>query len=86
MLKALLVLMSLSFVGAISSADQTLGEKVDAGAHTAKRHVKKGAHRAEEAVCTEGDLKCAAQKGKHRVQEGADSVKDGTKKAVDKVD
>jgi hypothetical protein len=65
---------------------QSAGEKAEATGNDAKRAVKKGANRVDEALCTGTKAECAAKKGKHRVTETKDAVVDGTKKAVDKVD
>ena len=50
------------------------------------RKMKKGAHRMEEAVCNEGDMKCAAKKLKHRAQETGNTIEDKAKETKDKVD
>lgn len=49
-----------------------------------KRTAKKGMHRVEEAVCMEGDLKCAAKKAGNRVEEATDATVDAMKNAKDK--
>ena len=77
---------ALALVLAAPALAQTAGEKADAKANDAKRAVKKGANRVDEALCTGTKAECAAKKGKHRVTETKDEVVDGTKKAVDKVD
>ncbi|WP_374035532.1 hypothetical protein ACES2I_07420 [Bdellovibrio bacteriovorus] len=50
---------------------------------SAKRTAKKGMHRAEEAVCMDGDVKCAAKKAGNRVEEGKDATVDAAKDASD---
>lgn len=67
-------------------AEETLKEKATAGVNDAKRAVKKGVNRTKEFVCAEGDAKCLAKKGKHRVEEGADYVKDKAKEGADIID
>lgn len=67
-------------------AAETVGEKAEAAANDAARAVKKGAHRAEEAVCAEGDAKCLAEKAKHRAQEASEYTKDKAKEAKNAVD
>lgn len=42
-------------------------------------------HAAEEAMCMEGDMKCAAEKAKHRVQEGKDTATDKMKDMKDEM-
>lgn len=76
--------MMLSFGSAF--ADETASEKVGSTAKDAKRSVKKHVNKAKEAMCAEGDAKCLAKKAKHRVEEGAETVKDKTNDTVDKVD
>lgn len=51
----------------------------------AKRMAKKGVHRAEEAVCMEGDMKCAAKKAGNRIEEGKDATVDAVKGAQDEM-
>lgn len=79
---SLLLVLGLGF----AHAEETMGEKAKATGHDAKRAMKKGANRVKEAVCMEGDAKCLAKKAGHRMEEGADYVKDKaveTKEAVD---
>jgi len=73
------------FIGA-AQADETVGEKVQAASNDATRTAKKAVHRAEEAVCTEGDMKCLTQKAKHRAEEAADYTKDKAKELKNDVD
>ena len=67
-------------------AEETIGEKMSAGANGAKRAAKKGVHRVAEALCTKGDLKCAAEKIGHRAEEIKDSAVDGAEKLKNKID
>ena len=82
------LVMTLALVGFVSSgyAAETVGEKVEATAHDAKRAVKKGVNRTKEALCAKGDLKCLAEKGKHRGEEGVDATKDKVNEIKNDVD
>ncbi|HSB94893.1 MAG TPA: hypothetical protein VLC91_00480 [Spongiibacteraceae bacterium] len=73
------------FIGA-AQANETVSEKVQAAGNDAARTAKKTVHRAEEAICTEGDIKCLAQKAKHRTEEAADYTKDKAKELKNDVD
>jgi hypothetical protein len=78
--------LAIVFSGVAAFAEETTSEKVNANANDAKRAVKKGVHRAQEAVCMENDAKCLARKAKNRGTEAKDYVKDKaneTKEAVD---
>jgi len=75
----------MSFMGA-AHAEETATEKVGTTANDAKRSVKKGMNRAKEAVCMEGDVKCAAKKAKHRATETGDVIQDKASEVKDKVD
>lgn len=81
----ILSLLMLAGVG-FAHAEQTVSEKTNASAHNVKRSMKKGVHKVQEAVCSEGDAKCLAKKGSHKMEEGGDYVKDKTNEGVDKVD
>lgn len=61
--------------------------KVEAkkAARKTKRVAKKGLHRAEEAVCMEGDLKCAAKKAGNRMEEAKDATVDAAKDVKDEM-
>lgn len=50
-----------------------------------KRTAKKAMNRAEEALCMEGDLKCAAKKAGNRVEETKDATVDAVKNAKDEI-
>lgn len=67
-------------------AEETAGEKITASANDAKRGMKKGAHRLHEAVCAEGDVKCAGKKVKNRAVEVKDATVDEVKEIKNKVD
>ncbi|MGZ3721417.1 MAG: hypothetical protein ACXVA9_00720 [Bdellovibrionales bacterium] len=82
---ALLAVLAIGFMGA-AHAEQTASEKASATKNDVKRSAKKTWHKGTELVCAEGDAKCAAEKAKHRTQEGTDYIKDKTKETVDKVD
>lgn len=69
-----------------NDSSQTLSEKAVDKARDAKRATKKGVNRVKEVVCMEGDVKCAAKKAKHRVQEATDATVDKAKEVKDKVD
>lgn len=78
-MKAVLCLFLMAGVS-YSHAEETVGEKVSSTAKDAKRGLKKGANRVQEAVCMKSDAKCLAQKAGNRMEEGGSTVKD---KAVD---
>ncbi|MBA2405541.1 MAG: hypothetical protein H0V66_12265 [Bdellovibrionales bacterium] len=67
-------------------ADETVSEKVVAGANSASRAVKKGAHRTSEALCMKGDLKCAGDKISNRAEEAKDATVDGAEKLENIID
>lgn len=78
-MRQMMVLATIAFMGmtaTLAHAEETMGEKAQATANDAGRAMKKGAHRTEEALCTEGDAKCAEKKVKHRASETGDYVKD----------
>ncbi len=86
----LIVLACLFGFSTATHSAETMGEKAKAGAKAAKHAVKKGAHRAEEALCGKltGDSKveCLAKKGKHRMEEGADAVKNKASEVKEAID
>jgi hypothetical protein len=86
MKKMILTLCALSFVGALASAAETVGESVKHAGNTAGSNLKKAGHRIDEAVCTGGKLKCGVRKGKNRLKEGGDTVHDKGTVVKDKVD
>ncbi len=67
------------FLG-LSNAEETLAEKAQVTANSAKRASKKGLHRTKEAFCGKltGDsqAECLAKEAKNRLEEGKDMVKD----------
>lgn len=70
----------------LAHAEQSASEKTADVARDAKHSVKKAANRLKEAVCMEGDVKCAAKKAGHRVEEAAEATKNKAKEMADKVD
>ena len=82
------LIMVLALVGGMTTvhAEETMGEKAQATANDAGRAVKKGAHRAKEAVCMKSDAKCLAEKAKHRGQEAGDAVSDKASEVKNNVD
>lgn len=70
----------------VASAAESRREGTNAEANDVKRKMKKGAHRVEEAVCMEGDAKCAAKKVGNRAEEAKDATKDKAKEVRDKID
>lgn len=80
------ILSGLLVCGSMALADRTTSEAADAKVNDAKRAVKKGGNRVQEAVCAEGDAKCLSKKAKHRAQEGIDYTKDKAKELKDQVD
>ena len=90
MVKSILTALTLSatLIGAAAHvyAEETMGEKAEATANDATRAVKKGAHRAQEAVCAESDAECLAEKAKHRAEEAKDYTKDKTKEIKNNID
>jgi hypothetical protein len=78
-------LAQLGLIGA-AQAGETVGEKAQAAGNDAVRAVKKTVHRAEEAVCSEGDMKCLAEKAKHRAVEAKDYTKDKAQELKNEVD
>ncbi|HXH75505.1 MAG TPA: hypothetical protein VNJ08_11100 [Bacteriovoracaceae bacterium] len=86
-MKFALVLLGFALtVGQFAFADETVGEKAAVVATDAGRGLKKGANRVSEALCMEGDLKCAGKKAKNRIIEGKDAAVDGASELKNKVD
>jgi hypothetical protein len=81
-----LITFMVSAMGQVLFAEETTGEKIQASAHDAKRGMKKGAHRLEEAVCVASDVKCTSEKVKNRAVEVKDLTVDEVKKIKNKVD
>jgi len=86
MITKIILLTSLSLAGISSFAEQTSSEKASATVNDVKRAAKKKVHRAEEAVCAEGDAPCLAKKAKHRAEEGSDFAKDKAQELKDKAE
>lgn len=59
-----------------SFAETTVGEKVQEVGQDSAKNVKKGYRAAKDAVCMKGDVECAAQKAKHKLQNAGDEVSD----------
>ncbi len=86
MRKVLAMLTAMGILMSLAHAEETVGESAKATGNTVVRKMKKGGHRMKEAVCMEGDLKCAAEKGKHRVNEAGEAVSYKAKEVKNKVD
>ncbi|MBC7467500.1 MAG: hypothetical protein H7256_16035 [Bdellovibrio sp.] len=83
------LIMVLAIVGGLTAtvhAEETMGEKAQATTNDAGRAMKKGAHRAKEAVCMKSDAKCLAEKAKHRGQEAGDAIGDKASEVKNNVD
>lgn len=88
-MKSMHILSFLLLIAAVASpsfATETVSEKAAVKGRAVKREMKKGAHRVNEAFCTEGDAKCAMKKAGHRVQEESEEMVDKTKELKDKMD
>lgn len=55
-------------------------------ANSVTRAVKKGANRVGEALCMEGEIKCAAKKAGNRITEAKDAAVDKVKEVKAKLD
>ena len=67
-------------------ADETTNAKAPDVGNKASAEGKKVGNRVKEAVCTEGDAKCAAKKTGHRVDEAGDSISNKAKELSNKAD
>lgn len=76
----------LTVASQVALADETVSEKVEASSNNVKRTLRKGSNRVQEAVCMEGDLKCASKKVKNRSVEAKDSTVDAVKEVKNKID
>jgi uncharacterized low-complexity protein len=87
-MKTALILTALLMTAAVlpAHAEETMGEKAAVTGNDVKRDAKKGMNHAKEAVCTEGDAKCAAKKMKHRAGEAKDATVDKAKEVKGDVD
>jgi hypothetical protein len=79
------LVLALGFMSA-AHAEESATEKAGTQMNDAGRAVKKGMNRTKEAVCMEGDAKCAGKKMKHRATETGDAIKDKGAEVKDKVD
>lgn len=68
----------------LAHAEATATEKAQEASRDAAAKGKKGMNRVKEAVCAEGDAKCAAKKVGHRVDETGDKVTNKVKDAKEK--
>ena len=77
-----LLIVGLALFGSleICQAEETLTEKTQVTANTAKRAVKKSVHRTKEALCGKltGDnqVQCLAKKAKNHIEESKDKASD----------
>lgn len=76
----------LTVASQVALSDETVSEKVVAKSNDVKRNLRKGSNRVQEAVCMEGDLKCAGKKVKNRTVEAKDATVDGVKEVKNKID
>lgn len=81
-----LIISSLFVVISPLFAAESASEKASATAADAGRAMKKTGHRVTEAMCMEGDVKCAARKAKHRGTETKDVIGDKAKEVGNKID
>jgi hypothetical protein len=81
-------LLILGFVAtsASASATETIVEKVTSAARATGRQANRGAHRLQEALCTDGEVKCALKKGANRVKEAGEAISDGFTDVKNKID
>ena len=75
LLSATLIAASLT-LASVSFAETTVGEKVQEVGQDASKNVKKGYRASKDAVCMKGDVECAAQKAKHKMQNAGDEIGD----------
>lgn len=85
-MKTLIMILAFAGFAATVHAEETVGEKAQATTHNAGRAMKKGAHRAKEAVCMKSDAKCLADKAKNRGEEAGDAMGDKATEMKNKVD
>lgn len=76
----------LSTLSQMAYADETVTEKVVASSNDAKRGMKKGTHRVQEALCVDGDVECTGHKVKNRIIEASDATSDAAAKVKNKID
>lgn len=80
------VLLGSLCLGSVAGAAETVAEKAEALGNDAARAAKKTVHRAQEALCQQGELKCLQQKAEHRLQEAADYTKDKAAEIRNQID
>lgn len=83
---ALPLLLGALCLGGPLQAGETVAEKAQAAGNDAVRAAKKTVHRAEEALCQQGDVKCLQQKAEHRLQEARDYTKDKAAELKNEID
>ena len=76
--------MAVTAMPTMARAEATATEKAQEAGRDGAAKGKKGMNRVKEAVCAEGDAKCAAKKVGHRVDEAGDKVTNKVKEANDK--
>lgn len=86
MKRILASVLALGLMSSLAHAEETVKESAENAGHKMKHAMKKGVNRAKEAVCMEGDLKCAGKKGQHRMEETGDAIGNKAKEIKDKVD
>lgn len=76
--KILLLTLSIFALANFAQADQTLKAKAKEAGNDAARATKQGVREVKDKTCemVNGKMECAAQKVKHKVQQGADKVED----------
>ncbi len=76
--KVLLLTLSLFTMANFAQADQSMKAKVKEAGNDAARATKQGVRDVKDKTCemVNGKMECAAQKVKHKVQQGADKVED----------
>jgi hypothetical protein len=68
------------------AATETVKESGSAAKRDIVHEGKKAKNRVDEITCMKDDVTCAANKAKHRLEEGGDAVKDTVKKSKDQID
>lgn len=85
-MKALVAALIIVGFATSAQAAETMGEAATAKAHDVKRSMKKGMHRAQEALCAKGDVECLKQRAENRAKEAKDYTKDKAEEVKNKVD
>ena len=72
------IVFSVGIASEVMSADKTLKENVNETANDVDRGTRKAVRKVKDETCrlVNGEMKCAAQKVKHSIQNGADKVED----------